>query len=79
MSFSSCVTSSMAVLMAVLADGLRAVHYVGLLSVGPIIGMYRISGRIRYPAGYWLSGHYPVSGSYYPVNLNYFFYLTAHV
>jgi len=41
--------------------------------------MYRISGRIRYPAGYWLSGHYPVSGSYYPVNLNYFFYLTAHV
>jgi len=41
--------------------------------------MYRISGRIRYPAGYCLSGHNPVSGSYYPVNLNYFFYLTAHV
>ena len=31
------------------------------------IGMYRISGWIRYPAGYWLSGSYQVSGGYYPV------------
>ena len=26
------------------------------------IGMYQISSRIRYPAEYWLSGSYPVSG-----------------
>ena len=31
------------------------------------VGMYRISGWLRYPAGYWVSGSYPVSG----IRLNY--------
>ena len=31
------------------------------------LGMYRISGRCLYPAGYQVSGSYPVSG----IRLNY--------